>query len=252
MSFLSGITNFFTSNSIVSSIVKVVGLGLVVNAVSKSVNKGNNTGNDTANIDAGVRLQIPPAAENKIPVLYGTAFFGGIITDAVMTNTNKTMYYCLTLSEKTGNKLSNGQPSDYVFKDVYWNKGRIVFQPDGITASYTVDPSGNVDRSIANQVKVYCYKGNSATPATIQNYTATNTTKAYDIVPGWTSSTHVMSDLLFAVVKVDYNRDMNITGIGDMLFEVQNSMYLPGDCLYDYMTNVRYGAAIDPADINSQ
>jgi hypothetical protein len=36
-----------------------------------------------------------------------------------------------------------------------------------------------------------------------------------------------------------------------MRFKIQNSMTLPGDCIYDYMTNTRYGAGIDPAEINS-
>ena len=169
----------------------------------------------------------------------------------LMTNTNKTMYYCLTLCEKTGTKLSDNQPSEFQFKDVYWNDQRIVFNDDGITANYTVDRSGTVDTSISNNVKVWCYKNGSNNPATLENYTITNTSTAYTIMPNWTSSTHLMSDLAFAVVQVNYNRDKNITGIGDMLFHVENNMKLPGDCLYDYMTNTRYGAGIDPAEINS-
>ncbi len=255
MSFLTDIVDFgktaygfVSGNGVANTLVKTIGTALVLNQVSKSINKDNETAND-ANIDAGVRLQVPPAAENKVPVLYGAAYFGGVITDAVMTNTNKTMYYCLTLCEKTGTKLSDSQPSAFQFKDVYWNDQRIVFNADGITANYTVDRSGTIDRSISNQVKVWCYAGNSDTPATLENYTSTNTTKAYTIMPGWTTSTHAMSDLVFAIVQVDYNRDKNITGIGNMLFHVDNSMHLPGDCLYDYMTNTRYGAGIAPEEI---
>jgi hypothetical protein len=166
-----------------------------------------------------------------------------------MTNTNKTMYYCLTLSEKTGTKLSTGQATDYVFKDVYWNKQRMVFNSDGITVNYTVDAGGNIDRSLSNQVRVYCYKGSSTKPTIPENYTNTATTAAYNIMPGWTSSTHFMSDLVFAIVRVDYNRDKNVTGIGDLLFHVESTMSLPGDVLYDYMTNSRYGAGIAAAEI---
>ena len=68
-------------------------------------------------------------------------------------------------------------------------------------------------------------------------------------MPNWASATHAMNDLLFAVVRVDYNRDKNVTGLGDMLFHIQNNMYLPGDCLYDYMTNTRYGAGISASEI---
>lgn len=257
MSFLSDIVDFgkeyFGGNGVGSSIVRSIAMIAVVKSLSQSANKGNDTGAD-ANIDAGVRLQIEPATNNKVPVLYGTGYFGGIVTDAVMTNTNKTMYYCLTLCEKTGTKLSDNQPSSYTFKDVYWNDQRIVFNSDGITANYTTDRNGIVDTNISGLVKVWCYAGDStaANQKIPENYTNTSTVHAATIMPGWTTSTHLMSDLAFAIVRVDYNREKNITGLGDMLFQVENSMKLPGDCLYDYMTNERYGAGIPAAEINSQ
>jgi hypothetical protein len=258
MSFLDGLitfgktaVQFLSGNTIASTLVKTVGLALVINKLSKSAIANNNTDND-ANIDQGVRLQIPPAADNKIPVLYGEAYFGGIITDAVMTNTNKTMYYCLTLSEKTGTKLSSGQASTYTFKDIYWNDQRIVFNADGITANYTVDRSGTVDTSISNLVQIWCYAGGIANQSIPENYTNSTSTNASTIMPGWTTSTHLMNDLIFSIVKVDYNRDKNITGIGNMVFQIENSMNLPGDVLYDYMSNERYGAGIPTAEILSQ
>ena len=257
MSFLQGLVDFgkaaagfLSGSTIASTLVKTAIIGWTLNKVTKSITKANDTGAN-ANIDQGVRLQIPPSSSNKIPVLYGAGYFGGIITDAVMTNTNKTMYYCMTLCEKTGTKLSDATTSTFTFKDIYWNDQRMVFNSDGITANYTVDRNGIADTSISNQVKVWCYAGNSSTPATIENYTATNTSTAYTVMPGWTTSTQ-MSDLIFAIVEVDYNRDKNITGIADMKFHIENNMKLPGDCLYDYMSNTRYGAGITPAEINSQ
>jgi hypothetical protein len=165
------------------------------------------------------------------------------------------MYYCLTLSEKTGTKFSDSQATAYTFKDVYWNDSRIVFKStgtnSGIVADYMVDRSGTVDRSISSQVSVYCYAGNSATPVVPENYTNNTLTNAALIMPNWTTATHTMSDLLFAVVKVDYNRDKNITGLGDMKFHIQSTMNKPGDVLYDYMTNERYGAGIPAAEIKT-
>jgi len=257
MSFLQGLVDFgkaaagfLSGSTIASTLVKTAIIGWTLNKVTKSITKANDTGAN-ANIDQGVRLQIAPSSSNKIPVLYGAGYFGGIVTDAVMTNTNKTMYYCMTLCEKTGIKLSDSTTSTFTFKDIYWNDQRMVFNSDGITANYTVDRNGIADTSISNQVKVWCYAGNSSTPATIENYTATNTSTAYTVMPGWTTSTQ-MSDLIFAIVEVDYNRDKNITGIADMKFHIENNMKLPGDCLYDYMSNTRYGAGITPAEINSQ
>lgn len=250
MSFLDGVTSFFSGEGILSSVVKIAGLAFVASQVAKSATASNNAGatETPPNIDAGVRLQIPPASDKKVPVLYGTAFFGGNITDAIMTNTNKTMYYCITLCEKTGTKISDGQASSFVFKDVYWDDQRVIFNNDGVTVNYTVDRDGNVDRSLSGLVKIYYYKNGSATQAAPENYTLSTSTAAYNVMPGWTSN-HTMNELAFAIVRVDYDRDKNVTGLGNLMFHVSNSMALPGDCVYDYMINSRYGAGIDPADI---
>lgn len=255
MSFLSGILEIgktiigaVSGSTIASSIVKIAALSYIAKKVNANANKDNQTQNDS-NIDKGVRLQIPPASENKIPVLYGQAYFGGIITDAVMTNSNKTMYYCLTLSEKTGTLLSTGTSSTYTFKNIYWNDQRVIFKNNGITVDYTVDRGGTVDKSLDGQVSIYCYAGNSDTQIVPTGYTNTNTVSAYTIMPNWTSSTHQMSDLIFSIIKVDYNREKNVTGLGNVLYQIDNSCKLPGDVLYDYMTNTRYGAGIAPAEV---
>ena len=254
MSFLSDITDtaskFFGGNSAGSSILRTVLTGYALNQFSKNTIKSNDIRSQTNNIDAGVRLQIPPAADKHIPVLYGTAYFGGIITEAQMSNNNKTMHYVLTLSEKTGTLLSTTSASAYTFKYIYWNDQRIVFKADGLTVDYTVDVNGNIDRSLSELVKVYCFAGNSSTPQVPETYTNGSLLPAYSIVPTWTSS-YTMSDLIFAVVRVDYSKDRNVTGIGNMNFQIQNSMVKPGDVLYDYMTNTRYGAGIPAGEIYS-
>jgi hypothetical protein len=248
MSFLSGIVEFFSGGSVASSLVKIVGMAFVAKKIAASTNASNNT----TPIDKGVRQQIDPASDNKIRVVYGNAFLGGITTDAVMTNTNKTMYFCVTISEKTGTLLSTGAASAYTFKDVYWNQQRINFKADGITANHTTDSNGNVDTSLDGLVKIYCYAGDSTKqviPSPFVNNTLVN---AYDLIPGWTSSTHMMNELIFAIVRVDYNKEKNVTGLGQMLFNIDNSMKLPGDVLNDYMTNTRYGAGIPSTEVYSQ
>lgn len=256
MSFLDGlldvgksVVGFFSGNSIWSSLAKTAVMGYALNRLSSNANKSNDIAN-TANIDQGVRLQIPPASDSKIPVLYGAAFFGGNITDAAMTNNNKTMWYAVTLTEKTGTKLSDGGASTYTFRNIYWNDQRVVFNSDGITINYTVDRSGNIDRSLSGLVKIYCYRGSSTQGVVPNGYTNPSVPAAYSVFPNWTSS-HNMSDLIFALVRVDYNREKNVTGIGNLLFHVENSMNLPGDVLYDYMKNTMYGASIPTADIDT-
>jgi len=257
MSFLSGIKKyakksykFLRGNSTASTLVKTAALAYLVYRLNRSANKDNDI-DQIPNIDAGVRLQIPPAADNKIPVLYGTAFFGGIITDAQMTNNNQTMTFCLTLAEKTGTLRDGVTDSAYTFKDVYWNDQRIVFKSDGFTADYTVDRNGNFDRSIEGLVKVYCYAGGSDTPSIPTGYTNASYPPATDVMPEWDAATHTMEDLIFAVVEVNYNREKGITQLAKMNFEIENSMKLPGDVLNDYMTNSRYGAGITASDLDT-
>ena len=239
---------FGGGSGMVGSLISAAVTGFALNKVSQSVNKENESPPPTVEIDTGVRLQVDPSADQKIPVLYGTAVFGGIITEAVLSTDAKTMYYVLTLSERTGTKISDDQASEYQFKNIYWDDNRIVFNSDGITAAYTIDRDGNIDYNIANQVRVYCYAGSSTTPVVPVGYTNGSLPAAYSVVPNWTAN-HTMSDLVFAVVRIDYNRDRGITGMPNMMFNIENSMTLPGDCLYDYMTNTRYGAGVPTQEI---
>jgi hypothetical protein len=256
MSFLSGVLNvgksvvgFFTGGSIASSLAKTALMGYALSRLNQNTNKANDIGAQP-NIDAGVRLQLKADASAKIPVLYGTAFFGGNLIDAQMTNSNKTMWYALVLSEKTGTLLSTNGASSYVFKDVYWNEQRIQFRADGITVDYTRDTAGNIDRSLSGLVKVYCYGGSSTAGQVPESYTG-SVPAAYSVFPSWAIGTHPMNNLVFALISVDYNRDRGVQGLGDIRFQIQNSMKFPGDVLYDYMTNSTYGAKIPAADIDT-
>jgi hypothetical protein len=167
-----------------------------------------------------------------------------------MTNSNKTMWYCLTICEKTGNLMSNGQPSVISFHDFYWNQSKIVLQSDGITAAKLVDNDGNESTDINGLVKIYCFSGGSTNQTSPSGYSISSPTNAYSLFPNWTSN-HTMNNLVFALIKVDYNKEKNITGLGTMEFKIKNTMKQPGDVLYDYMTNTRYGAGIAPEEINS-
>ena len=195
-------------------------------------------------------VQVDPDMENRIPVVYGTTTIPGIITDAALTNGEATMYFCLTLCEKTGlTNLGAGAASSFTFKEIYWDDCLLTFESDGITVKHWVDRTGQVDTTPAGFIRVWCFAGSSTSPVAPQGYSLSSPGNAYTIMPDWTSN-HVMSDLIFAIVRVDYNKeDKNISGIGNMKFKLQNSMNQPGDCMYDYMTNTRYGAGIPAAEI---
>lgn len=241
------------------TLLKTVLTGLALNKVSSSIRKQNSTADvperasqATTTVDPGVRLQVPANQANKIPVVYGSAQLGGIMTEAVMSNNNQTMTYVLAICEKTGTKLSDGLASSFTFRDIYYNDQRIVFDTTGanagIEAAYSIDRTGTIDYSIDGLVKVWCYNGNSTSPVAPFGYTNGSLPNAYAVVPNWTSA-YSMSNIIFAVVQVNYSKDKGVTGLPTMRFHVQNSMTLPGDCLLDYMTNTRYGAGIPQAEI---
>jgi len=249
MSFLSGILGagktaikFLSGGSILAGLAKTALLGYAMNRLSKSALKKNDP-NNAANIDAGVRLQLTANAENKIPLLYGSAFFGGNLSDAAMTNDNKTMWYSLVLSESTGNLFSTGQSSSYTLDNVFWNNQRLVFRSDGFTVDFAVDTNGTIDRSLSGLVKVYFYAGSSAAGKKPAGFTGV-VPAATTLFPNWTGATHAMTGLVFAIIEVNYNREKSVTGLGDVLFQVTNSMKNPGDVFFDYITNSRYGAGI--------
>lgn len=254
-SVVSGVGSLFGSNNLGSNIVKTVLTGVALNKVTNTINKSNDAVTNSqarpTPVDPGVRIQTAASTEAKIPVLYGTATFGGSLIDARMTSDNKVMYYCYVLCENTGTMLSTGGPSVISFNNVYWNDQRIVFKADAITADYMVDRNGTIDKSINDLVKVYLYRSGSASSSqAFVTGTSGTQVNAYSVVTGW-DSTWTLSNLAFMVVRVEYNKEKGISGIGNMTVNMSNSMTMPGDVLLDMMTNTRYGAGIDPADIKA-
>ena len=83
--------------------------------------------------DPGVKVQLPPATDNKIPVMYGRNFTGGIITDAGISNQNKTMTYVLILAEQTTSDGSGPYNLGYTVNDIYRDDQKLVFQTGSTT-----------------------------------------------------------------------------------------------------------------------
>jgi hypothetical protein len=245
MGFFTGLWSWAKGSSIAGSLAKTALLVFASRLLSGSTDPASSgTGTEP---DRGVRLQLSPSTDNQIPVLYGEAYFGGNITDAVLSNDYKKMTYCLTLAEETGEKLSDGFNTGFIFKSVYLNNNRVVFKADGFTVDYTLDSSGNQDISYRDLIKVYFYVNGPLQP---QGASGT-TPAAHTVMPGWGSATHPMTDLIFAIVEVTYNKDKNVTGLPECIFRVDTNMKKPGDVLVDYMTNTRYGAGIPVTELDS-
>ena len=255
--FGSSALSWFTGSSQGANLARTALAGYTLTEVTQSINrdneKSNSSNNSQSTADKGVRIQVNPSPDQKIPVVYGKAALGGIITDAVLASGGQTMYYCITLCEQTGyTNLGTGAISDIKFKDIYWNNQRLIFNQSGAGAGYvvaaSVDEDGELNYDVAGLIEVFCYSGNSYFPVLPGGYTNPATYNAFDLMPGWTPN-HIMASLVFAIVTVTYNKEKNVTGLGDMTFVLENSMKEAGDCLFDYMTNTVYGAGINPAEI---
>lgn len=256
MSFLDDIVSVgktvFGGDSLGSSLARTAAIGGTLYLLSKSGKSSDlPSAAGSSAPDPRNRIQLDPSPDNRIPVVYGTTFVPGIITDAQISENNTVMHFVYTICEKTGVKLSDGTTSTIGFDNIYINDQRVVFKEDGITVDYTLDRESNVDYTLQDLVEVRCYAGSSDNPVTVAGYAynALYLEPAYDVVPNWTSA-YTMDDLVFAVIRVTYNKDRGVTSApGAVKFHITNSMTMPGDCLYDYMTNTRYGAGIDPTEI---
>ena len=94
--------------------------------ISKLLNRNSDSGG--AQASSGGRVPVNPSTENKIPVVYGTAFMAGTVTDAKISEDQKTMWYVFAMSEVT----DTGTLS---YDKVYWNGNEVTF--DGSTAKIT-------------------------------------------------------------------------------------------------------------------
>lgn len=253
MSFIDSIVGFgkkafgfVTGSSIGSQLARTALLGYALNRVVSNAQKANERP------DPGTQFEIDPDTEYSVPVLYGEGYVTGKITDAVMAPNNFDMWVCFTLCEKTGNKI-DGTPSAISFKEIYVDGMRLGFKDNGTTVSTIWDDSANNSEQWADLIEVYPFSGSSTSPVSFTTEASGNTQPAYNIMPGWTS-TDTMNDLVFCIMKFRYSSEQNkkLTSIGrEIKFKLSNTMTEPGDCLYDYMTNTRYGAGIPTAEIEA-
>lgn len=230
----------------------IVGAFLINMAVSAVITKTFFSPNQPSNGLAGAsenpgnRQQLAPATDNKLPVVYGSAYVGGAITDLSITSDNQTLYYVLSLCEVTNNGADT-----VTFGDVYWGGKKCVFD---VTDTYKVTglydaSTGVTDSSINGKLSIYLYSNGSYSPAN-SSTNAISVMQASGLTYQW-DSTKLMTNCAFAIAVVTYSTDAGTTGIQQTRFQVTNSRYAPGDCFYDYLTNNVYGAAIDASQIDT-
>ena len=228
--------------------INMVASTIIAKSFSPSSNQ-NSTNGDLFN--PGSSSQIPPAGDNKIPVVYGSAYVGGTITDLSITSDYQNMYYCLALCEVT-NTENGGTPDTITFGNVYWGGKRVVFQGNGYTVASLLDEStGLSDTSVNGKLEFYFYRNGSTNPTNSAFFAyGTQVMGNTSLVYKW-DSTKQMTNCAFVIIKIRYSQSANLTGIQQTRFQVTNSRFAPGDCFSDYLFSTRYGAAVPTANIDS-
>jgi len=188
--------------------------------------------------DPGVSVQLPPATDNKLPVLYGQAFTSGPIFDAAISNENKTMTYCIALSEETDS-------GTFSCSEIFMNDVKLIFSGNTVTSH--VDPNQSSDTSYAGNVRVNIYQGGSAAGDCI--FPTSGGVAATSIVPHW-GVNHTANAMVYAVLQIDYDAENGLSGLPQMTFKMNNTLNNPGDVLFDYLTNNRYGCGLSNSQID--
>ena len=190
----------------------------------------------TTGLNGGTRQQLAPNTGYRVPVVYGHAFQQGIITDAAISSDNQTMTYVLTLGEKTSGTTTLG--------NVFFNDKRLVFNGSTASVTSTVDEDGTSSTDFAGNVEVYVWDGNGDSANALRG-----SVDAHTLVDHWTS-TEKNSNTIFSVVKVTYDPESQLTGLGTMTYELTNSLDNPANVIVDYLNSDIYGAGISNADID--
>lgn len=215
-------------------------------AVSKLIaNRQNKKAAGAQSGSAGARVQLPPATNNKLPVIYGRAYVAPVITDAKISTDQTTMWYVCALSEVT-------DTGSFTFGNMYWGGKLITF--DGTDPAKVIsltNNAGEVDTRVDGNMWIWQYADGSNNP--INTGASAITVMQDSNIPAaqrWTSS-NIMYKTVFFIVYVKYNQDAGLTGLDQLNVELINSLDKPGSVIKDYLTNSRYGCAVPLAKVDT-
>jgi hypothetical protein len=227
--------------------INMVVATIITKAFANNPSFDNGTSGSSPN--PGNRQQVAPATDNKLPVLYGSSYIGGTVTDLTISEDNQQLYYVLSICEVTN--TNDGQtPDEYTFGDIYFGGKKVVFQENGYTVASLLDESTGIsDTTVNGRIEFYLYNNGSDSP-TNSPYTAIEVLQASGLIYTW-DNTKLMSNCAFAILHLTYSQSANIRGLEGTKFQITSPRSSAGDCFYDYLINTRYGCAIPESQINT-
>jgi hypothetical protein len=221
----------------VTGVVATIATGLIATGLAIGTAKllgvyDKPSGSSTGPQDPGVKIQLPPATDNKVPRLYGRNYTGSVIFDAAITNENKTMNYAMVISEYNDEDV-------WTINNIYRDDAQLIFS--GATVTGQIDPNATSATNISGKIRCRVYAGGSS--AANQIFPVGDAQNAYDIMPNWTVN-HTMEDLVFAIFQMDYDSENGLTALGAITYDINNNLTNPANVLLDYLRNDRYGAGL--------
>jgi hypothetical protein len=262
---------FFTIATIIvgaiglTGVVATIATSLIAAGLSIGVSKlvgARGAGGNSQQEDAvsGGRVQLPPATNNKLPVVYGTAFIGGSIIDAKISTDLQTMWYVIALAEVT-NTMPGDTPDTITFDQIYYDNKLAALSGASVT-SLTTNTAGTpeVDTKINGKLFIYLFPNGSSSGTNTGGQTAIQIMSDNDIPADqrWNQGIYTaggqsaaMTNTAFVIVKVKFNDDAGTTSIGTVTAKMTNSRTKPGDCVKDYLLNDRYGCGVPLSSINT-
>lgn len=257
-------------SAIAKTVVKLAATAIISKVATKSISKllakRDGVGAPSGS-DAGGRVQLPPATDNKLPIVYGTAWIGGPIIDAKISVDQKYMWYVVALCEKPDNTTIQFD----VTNGVYYGGKKVSYGTNGSVASLITnsDPPQS-DTKVAGKIYIWLFQ-NGANNAGINSGGLTPNQIMSDSTTGggipvnerWNGPIYTsngqsvqMDDMVFAIVRVEYNTDAGTTSLDTLQIKVTNNMNgtngcRPGTAILDYMINERYGCGIPLENIDT-
>ena len=205
------------------------------------------------------RTTVSADTANKLPVVYGDAFMGGIVVDAKISSDQQYMWYVMALSEVTDTgTITYDDPNNPGYPLVFWGDKQMLIDSTDRTKVTGLkdlnDPNEPVDTKVSGLINVYFYSNGVNSPL----YGAPNAvTVLSDASTGggiptdqrWDSD-YKMNNTAFMILRIKFDQDANLTGSQPTTVLVRNSLNKPGSVIYDYLTNTRYGCALPTTTID--
>jgi len=246
------VVTFFAGEIFAATIagqVLAFAINMVISSVISSVFAPDAPGTPGAQSqpNPGNRQQAPPAGDNKLPIVYGTAYLGGVIVDMSISSDNQDIYWVMALCEVT-NTETGGTPDVFSFGKIYWGGKEVIFGSEGAVTGLR-DQSTGETQDVTDYMDIYLYSNGSYNP-TNSSKTAIAVMSTDGLIYKWNSS-KLMSNTVFAIVHMKYSQSRNLVSLNQTRFQVTNARSAPGDCFLDFLSSTRYGAAIPTAQIDT-